>query len=415
VTDPEPPGPSTGRPEGPTPPTGPPEPQGAPVAPATSPPLGSPASPAAVAVAPFRVPWRLLVSALVVCLAVGVLGGVAGSLATEAARQRLLDRSVTLPPVPAASGRSELTGVAAVAHTVLPGVVAIQVRGADGTGTGSGFVIDGRGYILTNNHVATASGGGDIQVVFQNGRHAAARLVGADSAYDLAVIKVEAGALPALTLSNSDDVVVGDPVVAIGSPLGLNGTVTTGIVSALNRPVASGEVNAPAFINAIQTDAAINPGNSGGPLVDAAGRVIGVTSAIARRPGTTDVDAANIGVGFAIPSNQASRTAQELIRTGKSRHPVVGVVLDRNYQGEGVKVVRTPPPGQEAVTPGGPADKAGIKPGDVIVAFNGRPVTDPDELIVSIRAQTPGDTVRLTVRRAGAELQLRLILDAATG
>jgi putative serine protease PepD len=368
-----------------------------------------------VRVPAYRVPWRLLVPALVVCLAVGVLGGVTGSVVTEVTRQRLLDRSITLPPVPAATDRVELTGVSRVAAAVLPSVVAIQVQGADGTGTGSGFVIDGRGYILTNGHVAGANGGGDIQVVFQSGRQVPARVVGIDESYDLAVLKVEVGSLPALSLTNSDQVLVGDPVVVVGSPLGLTGTVTTGIVSALNRPVTSGEPDSPAFINAIQTDAAINPGNSGGPLVDAAGRVIGVTSAIARLPGSSEQDARNIGLGFAIPSKQASRTAQELIRTGKSRHPVVGVILDQDYPGEGVKVVDAAPDGQQAVTPGGPAAQAGIQPGDVIVAFNGRPVTHPDELIVSIRAQSPGDRVRLTVRRSGKDRQVTLTLDAATG
>jgi putative serine protease PepD len=362
----------------------------------------------------YRVPWRLVLPALAVCLGVGVLGGVVGSTLTEGARQRLLDRGVTLPTVPPSTAREELTGVAGVASRVLPGVVAVQVEGADGTGTGSGFVIDQRGYILTNDHVATAHPG-SIVVVFQNGRHAEARLVGTDPSYDLAVLKVDVGRLPALPLANSDEVVVGDPVVAIGSPLGLTGTVTTGIVSALNRPVTSGDADSPAFLSAIQTDAAINPGSSGGPLVDATGRVVGVTSAIARRPGDSEQIAGNIGVGFAIPSNQAQRTAQELIRTGKSRHPIVGAVLDRDYRGEGVKVVDAGPSGQPAVTPGGPADRAGIRPGDVIVAFNGRPVTEPDELIVSIRAQAPGDSVRLTVRRDGSDREVTVILDSATG
>jgi putative serine protease PepD len=372
-------------------------------------PSAAPAQP----VVRYRVPWRLMLPVLAVCLAVGALGGIAGSTLTDGARQRLLDKGVTLPTVPPPTGREQVTGVAGVARTVLPSVVAVEVAGADGTGTGSGFVIDSRGYVLTNAHVATAHRG-TIVVVFQNGRHADARLVGTDSSYDVAVLKVEVGNLAALPLANSDDVVVGDPVVAIGSPLGLTGTVTTGIVSALHRPVTSGDPQSPAFLSAIQTDAAINPGNSGGPLVDVFGRVIGMTSAIARLPGTSSDVAANIGVGFAIPSNQASRTAQELISTGKSRHPIVGAVLDRDYRGEGVKVVDTPPKGQQAVTPGGPADQAGIKAGDVIVAFNGRPVTDPDELIVSIRAQSPGDTVRLTVRRDGVDRQVTVTLDAAT-
>jgi putative serine protease PepD len=190
--------------------------------------------------------------------------------------------------------------------------------------------------------------------------------------------------------------------------------VTSGIVSALNRPVSAGAGEDSAFINAIQTDAAINPGNSGGPLVDLTGRVIGINSAIARAPGTGGESGGNIGLGFAIPSDQASRTAQELIDTGKATYPVIGVLLDRNHSGEGVKVVEeAPDDGQPIITPGGPAEKAGIRPGDLIVAFEGRPVTDPDELIVAIRAQRPGDTVTLTVRRGDTERDVRLTLDKA--
>jgi putative serine protease PepD len=304
-----------------------------------------------------------------------------------------------------------------VARAVLPSVVAIKVRsGAEG-GTGSGFVIDAKGYILTNNHVVTAGGDdaqGRIDVVFQDGSQAEAQVVGRDASYDLAVLKVNVAGLRAVQLGNSDGVVVGDPVVAIGAPLGLRGTVTTGIVSALNRPVSAGEDDAPAFINAIQTDAAINPGNSGGPLVDGRGRVIGVNSAIARVPGIAgSATSGSIGLGFSIPSNQARRTAQELIRTGKAEHPVIGVVLDRQYEGEGVRVATGETQGQPPVTEGGPADKAGIQAGDVITRINNRPVTEPDELIVAIRAQQVGDTVRLTIRRGSSERVVAVVLRAS--
>jgi putative serine protease PepD len=204
-------------------------------------------------------------------------------------------------------------------------------------------------------------------------------------------------------------------VVAIGAPLGLQGTVTTGIVSALNRPVAAGEGNKPAFINAIQTDAAINPGNSGGPLVDVSGNVIAVNSAIARSPGSLGTTSGNIGLGFAIPSNQARRTAEQLIRTGKASHPIIGVSLDSNYTGRGVKVSeQTSSNGVKPVTVNGPADQAGIKAGDVILKIDGRPVTEPDELIVAIRAQTPGETITLTVLRGKSESQVRVKLSEAT-
>lgn len=306
--------------------------------------------------------------------------------------------------------------VAGVAAAVLPSVVSIEVTFSGGQGSGSGFVIGEDGFVLTNNHVvAQAVDGGDIAVVFADGSQEEATVVGRTTGYDLAVLRVERDGLPALEFADSGSVVVGDPVVAVGAPLGLESTVTSGIVSALNRPVSAGNGNESAFINAIQTDAAINPGNSGGPLVDMEGRVIGVNSAIARAPGTGPQGSGNIGLGFAIPSNQAVRTAQEIIDTGRATYPVIGVLLDTTYRGEGVKVVEEPQEGRDIITPGGPAERAGIRPGDLIVAFEGRPVTDPDELIVAIRAQRPGDTVTLTIRRDGEERDIELVLDEAEG
>jgi putative serine protease PepD len=252
-------------------------------------------------------------------------------------------------------------------------------------------------------------------VVFADGSHADATLVGYTTDYDLAVLKVDRQGLTPLALGDSDQVVVGDPVVAIGAPLGLQGTVTTGIVSALNRPVTAGDVNSPAFINAIQTDAAINPGNSGGPLVDAVGEVIGITSAIAQAPGAVlSGTAANIGLGFAIPANQARRTAEQIIETGKATYPIIGVLVDSQYTGEGVQVLAESSSGQQAVVPGGPADRAGIRPGDVILAIDGRPVTQPDELIVAIRAKQPGDSVVLRVRTGDQERDVRVVLSETT-
>jgi putative serine protease PepD len=265
--------------------------------------------------------------------------------------------------------------------------------------------------------VAGAANGGSITVVFADGSHEPAKVVGRDASYDLAAIKVNRSGLTPLVFGDSNSVVVGDEVIAIGAPLGLQGTVTTGIVSALNRPVSAGEdASDPAFINAIQTDAAINPGNSGGPLVNLQGQVIAVNSAIARVPGTGELgtQSGNIGLGFAIPSQQARRTVQQLIQTGKAQHPVIGVLLDRSYTGEGVRVAPTEQDGQAPVTPGGPADKAGIKPGDVIVKFNGRPMTDSDALVVAIRAQAPGDTVKLTIRSGGRERTVSMTLQASS-
>jgi putative serine protease PepD len=368
---------------------------------------------------PRRFPVGLLVVAgVLLALVAGLLGGAAGAWWSDRGGLSRPNRSVTLPtPTPGSTSRAAGT-IAGVAQRVLPSVVSIQVRGADGAGTGSGFVVRSDGYIVTNNHVVAGAGdGGTITVVFPDGSHEPAKVVGKDASYDLAALKVARKDLPALEFGDSDAVVVGDEVIAIGAPLGLEGTVTTGIVSALNRPVSAGESDsAPAFINAIQTDAAINPGNSGGPLVNLRGEVIAVNSAIARVPGTGALggQSGNIGLGFAIPSLQARRTVEQLIQTGKAQHPVIGVLLDRSYTGEGVKVSASPQGGQPAVTPGGPADKAGIKPGDVITMFDGRPMSDSDALVVAIRSKAPGETVELTVRSGDRERTVRMTLQAST-
>ncbi len=359
----------------------------------------------------------VVVATLLLALVAGLMGGAAGSFWADRFRSGS-DRSISLPTPAKGSVERDRASVAGVAQRVLPSVVLIEVDGADGAGTGSGFVIRSDGYIVTNNHVvAGAEDTGDITVQFPDGSEGQAKVVGRDESYDLAAIKVNRDDLPALDFGDSDSVVVGDEVIAVGAPLGLGGTVTTGIVSALNRPVSAGSSSdAPAFINAIQTDAAINPGNSGGPLVDLKGQVIAVNSAIARVPGSSGLgtQSGNIGLGFAIPSLQARRTVQQLIQDGKATHPVIGVVLDRSYTGEGVRVVTKPVDGQPPVTPGGPADRAGIKPGDVITAFAGRPMSDPDALVVSIRAKAPGETVELTVQSGGRERTVRMTLQAAT-
>lgn len=316
----------------------------------------------------------------------------------------------TLPPAGASGDVDQLSGVAAIAEAVLPSVVAIDVRAESGRGTGSGFVLRSDGYILTNNHVISAAAdGGQVAVLFADGSEETAEIVGRTVEYDLAVLHVDRTDLTPLALGDSDAVVVGQPVVAIGAPLGLEGTVTAGIVSALNRPVTAGSQVETAFINAIQTDAAINPGNSGGPLVDAQGQVIGINTAIAQTSGL--LPTGSIGVGFAIPSNQARRTAEQLIENGRATYPVIGVLLDPRYSGEGVQVATETQDGQPAVTPDGPADRAGIRAGDVILSIDGRPVTAADELIVAIRAKAPGDTAMLVVRSDGQEREVRLVLD----
>jgi len=355
-----------------------------------------------------------IVPLLVLALVAGGVGGVAG--------ERLLGdgrlANAGLPaPVVTTGAQRPADSVAGLAARVLPSVVSIQVAGPLGTSTGSGLVLRQDGYLLTNNHVVAdgVEPGNTIEVLFADGTREPATIVGRTGDYDLAVIKVKRTGLVPLVLGNSDDVAVGDPVFAAGAPLGLEGTVTTGIISALNRPVSAGAGTDTAFINAIQTDAAINPGNSGGPLVNAAGEVIGINSAIAQPPGAGTVVAGSIGLGFAIPSNQARRTATELIETGRATFPVVGVLLDQTYTGVGVKVATEPQRGQEPVSPGGPADKAGIRKGDIILSIDARPVTEPNELVVAIRAKAPGDTITLRVRSGSApERKVRVVLDEAT-
>ena len=234
--------------------------------------------------------------------------------------------------------------------------------------------------------------------------------------YDLAVIQVDRTGLPVARLGNSAAVVVGDAAIAIGSPLGLSGTVTSGIISAIDRPVTAGggSTSDVSYIAALQTDAAINPGNSGGPLVDSAGRVIGVNSAIATLGAQSGSQTGSIGLGFSIPINQARRTAEQLIKDGSASYPIIGASLDPTFTGDGVRIADEGVAGGSGVTPGGPADNAGLRPGDVIVAFDGKPVTGPDELIVAIRSAVPGDTVAVTFERDGKEQTVDVVLGEAT-
>jgi S1-C subfamily serine protease len=274
-------------------------------------------------------------------------------------------------------------------------------------------VVDGaNGYIVTNNHVISAAAGvegADIRAVFSDGSGSAARIVGRDPASDIAVVKVEKPGLVTATLGESKNVVVGDPVVAIGSPLGLAGTVTSGIVSALNRPVAlSGEgSDTNAVISAIQTDAAINPGNSGGALVDATGAVIGINSAIASLGSSSGGQGGSIGLGFAIPIDTVRTIAQELISTGKAVHATLGVNTRSVTDGvrDGALVLN--------VEPSGPGAKAGIREQDVVIAVEGKPVGSSEELEVAVDAHKPGDTISIQVVRGGGSRTVQATLATA--
>lgn len=360
--------------------------------------------------------WGALVGAtLAAALVAGTTGGVVGGY--------LADRGAGGPartspsaPAPGAGATTRPEGsIANIAARALPSVVTVRVRGADGGSTGSGWVYDDAGHVVTNNHVvAEAGASGEVTLVLSDGKQVAGKVIGRDASYDLAVVEVGGANLQPLPVGRSAEVVVGDEVIAVGAPLGLDSTVTSGIVSALDRPVTPGAQDDQSFINAIQTDAAINPGNSGGPLLDMQGRVIGVNTAIARVPGSgLGGQSGNIGVGFAIPSDQVTTTVEQLIATGKAEHPIIGVFLDGGYEGEGVRIAERGPGGQPAVNPGGPADTAGLRPGDVIVAFEGVPVTDDGELVVKIRARKVGESVTLTVRRNGSDRDVTMVLQGS--
>nr|WP_055508439.1 trypsin-like peptidase domain-containing protein [Nonomuraea pusilla] len=376
--------------------------------------------PPAHAPAPRRGPGTgaLVVLALVIAVVSSSLGSVGTYLLTRSPSDR--DPSYSLGPVPTAATNRAPDSVAGVAARVLPSVVSLEVGNTTNTegATGSGFLIK-NGYVVTNNHVvAMAAKGGEIRIVFNSRKSTTGRIVGRDPGSDLAVIKPEETfGTPEITLGNSDQVVVGDPVIAIGSPLGLSGTVTTGIVSSLNRPVIAGDENGasteePAYISAIQTDAAINPGNSGGPLVNGRGEVVGVNSAIATLSRSVSGQSGSIGLGFAIPVNQTRRVAEELITTGRAKRPKIGVVLDKDYKGQGVRIASGAVEGRQPVDAGGPADKAGLKAGDVILEIDGLRLQDSNELIALIRSKAPGARIAIKYQRAGQEHNATLVVMA---
>ena len=297
--------------------------------------------------------------------------------------------------------------VKSIAQLVSPSVVSLEVSGISGSGTGSGSIYKSTAttsYIVTNNHVVEgAASGGTIEVELNNGDVVSGTIVGRDSEYDLAVVSINKGNLPEIPKGNSTSISIGDAVVAFGSPLGLSGTVTSGIISALNRPVTTGSTSITSYIDAIQTDAAINPGNSGGPLVDSQGRIIGVNSAIASLGSSTS---GNIGLGFSIPFNQAKRIIEEIISTGKSTKPIFGVSFDSTFTGTGAKI--------GLITAGKGAEKAGIPANSIIKSIDGYKITDAVSAIVRIRAKAPGDQITVVVELpSGLSKTYTVTLDSA--
>ena len=359
----------------------------------------------------------LLITALLAALLGGGVGGgivaVAEHNGGNSAKTGLRITNATGAPAAQLDGT-----IGAAAAKIRPSVVTIEVSSSQGSGTGSGIVIRKDGYILTNDHVvAIGAGAGSIDVTLADGRTRPAKIVGRDTSDDLAVIKIDGfDNLPAATFAKSSSLSVGQTVVAVGAPLGLSDTVTSGIVSNLARPVRAGD-NDQAVFEAVQTDAAINPGNSGGPLVDLNGSVVGINAAIAsdnsggglQIPGQPPQQAGNIGIGFAIPSDEASRIASELIANGKATHAVLGVEVGGN-QSSTQSAAGVP---LHSVTAGGVAAKAGFKAGDIITAIDGQRVTTADSLIAAVRNHAPGQQVKVSYLRGGKSNDMQVTLGSS--
>ena len=361
-----------------------------------------------------RVPGWLWPAVALMALILGLAGGalsgalVAGDGAGGTGGVFSVERR-TAPPLPA-----DNASIAAVADKVLPSSVQIvaEYDGDDQGATGSGFVIDKNGHVITNNHVVAQADeeNGPIEIVDHKGTRMKATVVGRSTVYDIAVLKAEqAKSLKPVAIGSAAQMRVGETVIAIGSPLGLSATVTSGIVSAVNRPVTTGgSAKENSFINAVQTDAAINPGNSGGPLVNLQGEVVGVNSAIASLGSSFASDqGGNIGVGFAIPIEQVQVTTAQILKTGKAQYPVIGASVSGTDTADGATV--------EQITPGQPAAEADLEVGDVIRKIDGKPVSSSKDLVVAIRTHVPGDKVTLTIERGNKTFDVKVGLDAKTG
>jgi putative serine protease PepD len=365
-------------------------PPGGPVPPGAGPPPGPWPQDRPPAGAPRRGPGLVVAVALVTALLGGGVGGAVGaSLAKDGPGDAPPSASVLDQPLPGVDAAAAPTGaVEAVAERVLPSVVQLQIDVGPRRGEGSGMVLSPDGLLLTNNHVVeAATGGGTVTAVFRDGSRAEAEIVGRDPISDLAVLRARGvSGLRAVELGNSEAVRVGQQVVAFGAPLGLGGTVTTGIISAVDRPVSIGpdQADEATVFNALQTDAAINPGNSGGPLVDMQGRVVGVNSAIATIGGP---QGGSIGVSFSIPINQAKRVAEELERTGRVSRAVLGVNIEDVPQRGGALV--------RSVVPGGAAEQAGIRAGDIVIRFGDQLITERIDLQAAVGSRAPGEVVEV--------------------
>ncbi|MET9834628.1 trypsin-like peptidase domain-containing protein [Streptomyces sp. NPDC006385] len=359
-----------------------------------------------------------------VLIAALVAGGLGGGLGYTLAKNDANTSSTTVSASDSGGSVKRDPGtVAGVAAKALPSTVTIEAESSSGEGgTGTGFVFDKEGHIVTNNHVvADAVDGGKLTATFPSGRKYDAEVVGHAQGYDVAVVKLKNAPsdLKPLTLGDSDKVAVGDSTIAIGAPFGLSDTVTTGIISAKNRPVASsdGTGSNASYMSALQTDASINPGNSGGPLLDAQGNVIGINSAIqsaANGLGGTS-QSGSIGLGFAIPINQAKYVAEQLIKTGKPVYAKIGASVSLEDTSDGAKITEQGASGSDAVEAGGPADKAGLKPGDVITKLDDRVIDSGPTLIGEIWTHKPGDKVTITYERDGKSHTIELTLGARTG
>ncbi|MEU1211102.1 trypsin-like peptidase domain-containing protein [Streptomyces sp. NPDC005790] len=374
-------------------------------------------------------PRKRRANGLIAAVAVAALvaGGIGGSLGYWAADSSDSGSSSGSTTIAASNSpkdfKREAGTVAGVAAGALPSVVTIDAQSGDGEGgTGTGFVYDEEGHILTNNHVvASAADSGRLTATFSDGKKYDAEVVGRAQGYDVAVLKLTSPpeGLTPLPLGDSDKVAVGDSTIAIGAPFGLSNTVTTGIISAKNRPVASGDgsSNKNSYMSALQTDASINPGNSGGPLLDAGGAVIGINSAIQSTSGggVGQSQAGSIGLGFAIPVNQAKNVAEQLIKTGQPVYPVIGATVTMEEKTGGAVISDEGAGGTSAVTPDGPAAKAGLKAGDVITRFNDTVVDSGPTLIGEIWTHEPGDKVTLTYERDGRTATAELTLGERKG